>query len=106
MPYRQKHGGIETLGFKVHGLAYSCDVSALDDSAEALIEDADVWIVDALRREPHPSHFSVDETLAAIARGVEARDPDDWDYSLDYDALRADLPAHVEPAYDGMVITL
>jgi len=107
MPYRQKHGGIETLGFKVHGLAYSCDVSALDDIAEALIEDADVWIVDALRREPHPSHFSVAETLAAIARLRPKRAIlTHMDYSLDYDALRADLPAHVEPAYDGMVITL
>jgi len=107
LPYRQRHGTIETLGFKVHGLAYSCDVSALDDIAEAVIEGADVWIVDALRREPHPSHFSVAETVAAIDRLKPRRAVlTHMDYSLDYDALRAELPPHVEPAYDGLVFTL
>jgi phosphoribosyl 1,2-cyclic phosphate phosphodiesterase len=107
LPYRQHHGSIETLGFKVGGLAYSCDVSALDELAEATIEGADVWIVDALRREPHPSHFSVAETLAAIGRLRPRRAIlTHMDYSLDYDALRAELPSHVEPAHDGMVISL
>jgi phosphoribosyl 1,2-cyclic phosphate phosphodiesterase len=107
LPFRQRHGTIDTLGFKVHGLAYSCDVSGLDDIAEATIEGADVWIVDALRHEPHPSHFSVAETLAAIGRVRPRRAIlTHMDYSLDYDALRAGLPPHVEPAYDGLVITL
>ncbi len=107
MPYRQRHGSIETLGFKVHGLAYSCDVSALDDVSEALVEGCDVWIVDALRRDPHPSHFSLAESLAAIERLKPRRAfLTHMDFSLDYDALRAELPAHVEPAHDGLVITL
>lgn len=107
LPYRQRHGMIETLGFKVHGLAYSCDVSALDDIAEATIEGAEVWIVDALRREPHPSHFSVAEALAAVERLRPRRAIlTHMDYSLDYDALRAELPADVEPAYDGLVVTI
>lgn len=68
VPYQQVHGSIGTLGFKVGQLAYSCDVSALDDKAKAVIEDCEVWIVDALRREPHPSHFRLEETLSWIAR--------------------------------------
>ena len=107
LPYRQRHGSIDTLGFKVHGLAYSCDVSALEERTEALIEGCDVWIVDALRHEPHPSHFSVAESLAAIERLSPRRAIlTHMDFSLDYDALRAELPPHVEPAHDGLVITL
>lgn len=107
-PYRQAHGsGTTTLGFRFGGLAYSCDVSAIDDKAAAELQDLDVWIVDALRREPHPSHFSLGETLAWIDRLKPRRAIlTHMDYSLDYGALRRELPPHVEPAYDGMVIVL
>ena len=48
-----------------------------DGDAGARSTDLDVWIVDALRYQPHPSHFSVDEALAWIDRAeAEARDPD------------------------------
>ncbi len=107
LPFQQTHGSIGTLGFRYAGLAYSCDVSALDDQAQKTIEASDVWIVDALRHEPHPSHFSVSETLSWIARlGLARAVLTHMDFSLDYDALSAELPDHVEPAYDGMVIEL
>ena len=107
LPYRQVHGGIGTLGFRFGGLAYSCDVSDLDEVAQKAIEGCDVWIVDALRREPHPSHFSVEETLSWIERlGVRRGLLTHMDYSLDYETLRRALPANVEPAYDGLVLEL
>lgn len=103
--FRQQHGDIDSLGLKVGELAYSCDINALPDESAKLIENIDVWIVDALRYKPHPSHFSVAESLAAIdkigaRRGVLTHMHTD----LDYQRLRAELPAHVEPAYDGMEI--
>jgi phosphoribosyl 1,2-cyclic phosphate phosphodiesterase len=63
----------------------------------------DVWIVDALRKNPHPSHFNLDEALAWIAlikpkRAILTNLHSD----LDYAALRAQLPASIEPAYDRM----
>lgn len=107
MPFDQAHGpGGATLGFRFGPLAYSCDVSALDDKAAATLEGLDVWIVDALRREPHPSHFSVKETLGWIDRLRPRRAIlTHMDYSLDYSTLKSELPPNVEPAYDGMVIT-
>jgi phosphoribosyl 1,2-cyclic phosphate phosphodiesterase len=107
-PYRQAHGSnTTTLGYRFGGLAYSCDVSGIDDKAADELQGLDVWIVDALRREPHPSHFSVAETLAWIERLKPRRAIlTHMDYSLDYGALRRELPPHVEPAYDGMVIVL
>lgn len=107
LPYQQTHGGIGTLGFRLGGFSYSCDVSDLDQKAQSAVEASDVWIVDALRHEPHPSHFSVSETLGWIAKlGVKRGVLTHMDYSLDYETLRKQLPDRVEPAYDGMVIEL
>ncbi len=67
----------------------------------------DVWIVDALRPKPHPSHFSVDEALGWIERLKPKRAIlTHMHVDLDYATLKRELPAHVEPAYDGMTIEL
>jgi phosphoribosyl 1,2-cyclic phosphate phosphodiesterase len=104
-PFAQSHGSGVSLGFRFDDIAYSCDVSAIDDRTAAKLEGLNVWILDALRREPHPSHFSVNEALAWIERLKPRRAIlTHMDYSLDYAALRSELPPNVEPAYDGMVI--
>ena len=72
-----------------------------------LLQGLDVWIVDALRPAPHPSHFGVKQTLQWIERlGVKRAILTHMTVELDYDALRRELPAHVEPAYDGMVVEM
>ncbi len=66
----------------------------------------DVWIVDALRKAPHPSHFNLDEALDWIARVKPKRAIlTNLHSDMDYAALRASLPPGVEPAYDGMMLT-
>ena len=73
-----------------------------DASAEAL-GGLDLWIVDALRYTPHPSHFSVSDALAWIERIKPKRAIlTNMHTDLDYEMLRAKLPPNVEPAYDGM----
>lgn len=72
-----------------------------------LLIDLDVWILDALRFRPHPSHFSVDDALAWIARLKPRRAIlTNLHTDLDYEDLRRRLPPGVEPAYDGMKIEL
>ncbi len=67
----------------------------------------DVWIVDALRYRPHPSHFSVSDALTWIERLKPRRAIlTNLHADLDYDALRAKLPAHVVPGFDGMTFTI
>jgi phosphoribosyl 1,2-cyclic phosphate phosphodiesterase len=106
MPFRQIHGDIETLGVRVAGLAYSCDVSALPDDALPALSGLDVWIVDALRYTAHPSHFSVSEALEWIERVKPARAIlTHMHIDLDYQTLRRELPKSVEPAFDGMQIS-
>lgn len=105
LPIRQFHGDIESLAFRFGSVAYSPDVSALPLDSVALLEDLDLWIVDALRYTPHPSHFSVKEALEHIARLRAKRAIlTHMTGDLDYEALRRELPANVEPAYDNMVI--
>ncbi len=107
LPIAQTHGRIASLAFRFGGLAYSPDVSGLDAEAERNMQDLDVWIVDALRPRPHPSHFSLSETLEWIQRLKPKRAIlTHMHVDLDYEALRRELPENVEPAYDGMVIEL
>lgn len=105
LPIHQFHGDIETLAFRFGRAAYSPDVSALPLDSVPLLADLDLWIVDALRYTPHPSHFSVKEALEHIARlGVRRAVLTHMTGDLDYEALKRELPENVEPAYDGMVI--
>lgn len=107
LPIRQFHGDIETLAFRFGNAAYSPDVSALPLDSLPLLENLDLWIVDALRYTPHPSHFSVKEALEHIERLKAKRAVlTHMTGDLDYDALRRELPAHIEPAYDNMVIEI
>ena len=107
LPILQQHGDIFSLGFRFGPLAYSCDLNGLPpDSIEALA-GLDTWIVDALRYTPHPSHWSLEETLQWIA-GIKPRRAilTNMHVDLDYEAMRGKLPPNVEPAYDGMCLTL
>jgi phosphoribosyl 1,2-cyclic phosphate phosphodiesterase len=107
LPYLQAHGDIASLGFRFGGLAYSCDVSAIPEESVAALADLDIWIVDALRYRPHPSHFSLDDALAWIERVKPRRAIlTNLHSDLDYEVLRGKLPVHVVPAFDGMTGTI
>jgi phosphoribosyl 1,2-cyclic phosphate phosphodiesterase len=105
LAFWQAHGPVRSLGYRFGPLAYSSDVSHLDDAAFAALEGVDTWIVDALRYRPHPTHANVATALSWIARVKPRRAVlTNLHHDLDYDALAAELPAGVEPAYDGMVV--
>ena len=107
LPILQEHGDIPSLGFRFGALAYSCDLSGLPQSSVAALAGIEVWVVDALRYQPHPSHFSVDDALAWIERIKPARAVlTNLHSDLDYEALRARLPANVEPGFDGLTIEI
>ena len=107
LPILQEHGDIPSLGFRFGALAYSCDLSGLPPASVAALAGTEVWIVDALRYRPHPSHFSVDDALAWIGRIKPSRAIlTNLHSDLDYDDLCTKLPPHVEPAFDGLTIAL
>ena len=107
LPFVQDHGYSATLGLRIGGFAYSTDVTELDDNAFGALEDVDLWIVDCLRRDPHPTHSHLAKTLSWITRARPRRAVlTHMDQSLDYCELSAELPSGVEPGYDGLVIEL
>jgi phosphoribosyl 1,2-cyclic phosphate phosphodiesterase len=107
MPFEVHHGNIEALGFRFGNTAYTPDLNGIPEASVPYLSDLDLWIVDALKRTPHPSHFCLDDTLRAIARFKPRRAIlTNMHIDMDYDMLRAELPAGVEPAYDGLQLPL
>ncbi|MGB1034775.1 MAG: MBL fold metallo-hydrolase [Paracoccaceae bacterium] len=104
-PFEITHGNIPALGFRIGGLAYLPDVSDMSDAGWAAVQDLDVWVLDCLRRTPHPTHAHLERSLDWIARAAPRRAVlTNMHIDLDHDALMAETPDHIVPAYDGMVI--
>jgi len=103
----QPHGSITSAGLRFeHGgksVGYSTDFNVFTPEMETLFQDIDIWVVDGLRRKPHPTHPHLALTLDAIARVRPKRAVlTHMDQSLDYRTLAAELPEGVEPGYDGL----
>ena len=105
LPFNVTHGNINALGFRIGAVAYTPDLNGLPEAAVAALQGLDLWIVDALKRTPHPSHFSLPETLEWIGR-LKPRQTilTNMHIDMDYATLCEDLPPGVKPAYDGLVI--
>lgn len=104
-PFEVDHGAIDALGFRIRNVAYLPDVATLTDAAWTAVEDLDLWIVDALRRTPHPTHAHLERTLEWIERAAPKRAiVTNMHIDMDYEEVARDTPDHVEPAFDGMRI--
>jgi phosphoribosyl 1,2-cyclic phosphate phosphodiesterase len=106
-PFRVDHGSMDALGFRIGALAYLPDVVAIPPEAWEHLQDLDVWIVDALRRAPHPTHAHLALALEWIAQTRPKRAIlTNMHIDLDYATVEAETPENVTPAHDGMVIEL
>ena len=102
LPLAQDHGFSKSLGFRVGPAAYSNDLVGMPEESFAALDGLKLWIVDALREKPHPTHAHLDMSLEWIARLKPAHAVlTNMHIDLDYRALQASLPAGVEPGYDG-----
>ena len=105
LPLDQVHGDIRSLGFRVGPVAYSCDFNDLPDETILALSGLDLWIVDALRRRPHPSHCSLDDAKHWIERlGPDTALLTHMTNELDYRTLRQELPERIAPAHDGLTV--
>jgi phosphoribosyl 1,2-cyclic phosphate phosphodiesterase len=107
----QPHGDMTSAGlrFEADGKAigYATDFHVMTPQMHMLYTGLDLWIVDALRRRPHPSHPTLDQALGWIGalRPVHAV-LTHMDQSMDYATLVRALPDGIEPGYDGLEIAL
>jgi len=107
LPFLQEHGDITALGFRIGDLAYSSDINGLPEESLPVLDGLGTWIVDALRPQPHPSHWSLPETLAFIERLRPRRAIlTNMHTDLDFRTLQHALPANVEPAFDGLRVEI
>lgn len=99
------HGRMPILGFRFGNFAYLTDTNRIPDESWELIAGVEVLVLDALRDEPHTTHFTVAEALEAIARAAPRRAYlTHMTHDLGYAETSARLPAGVELAYDGLVL--
>ena len=106
-PFKVTHGRIDALGFRIGDVAYLPDVSDIPDDVWPVLSGLDLWIVDALRREPHPTHAHLAKTLEWIEKvGPRRAILTNMHNDLDYATVAAETPDHIDPAYDGMTISV
>jgi len=99
------HGERPILGFRFGSFAYLTDCNRIPDESWPLLSGLEVLVLDALRRRPHPTHFSVDEALEVVERVTPGRTFfTHICHDLPHAATNASLPEGVELAYDGLVL--
>ena len=107
IPFRAEHGMMDALGFRIGKLAYLPDVIEIPAESWSCLMDLEVWVLDALRRKPHPTHAHLALSLEWIARAKPRLAVlTNMHLDLDYQTLVDELPDGVTPAFDGMVIEI
>jgi len=101
------HGSFQVVGLRVNRFAYITDVSNIPPAAREELNDLDVLVIDAVRRDPHPNHFHLNRAIE-VAQEIDARQTYFTHLSADYDhdLTNRELPARIELAYDGLRIPL
>ena len=104
-PFRVGHGSIDALGFRIGDVAYLPDVAEIYDESWPVLRELDIWIVDALRRTPHPTHAHLDRTLEWIEKVAPKQAVlTNMHIDLDYETVLAETPDNVICAYDGLTL--
>jgi phosphoribosyl 1,2-cyclic phosphate phosphodiesterase len=103
--FRQDHGVMDSLGVRIGGFAYSTDVVALPEESIASLEGVDTWVVGCFQRGPHKVHASLGQVVEWVERLRPRRTVlTHMGSSMDYRSLLRELPAGIEPGFDGMVL--
>ena len=108
LPVRLEHGPyFEVLGFRIGNVAYCTDTNGIPPESMARLENLDVLILDCLRREPHATHFGLEEALAISEKLRPKRTLfTHVSHDLEYESVNKELPEGVELAFDGLVVPL
>lgn len=107
VPIPLMHGPMPVLGFRVGSFAYCTDCSFIADDSVDKLRGVEVLILDALRRKPHPTHFSLEQAVAMAGRIGAARTFfTHIAHELGHAATNAELPRGMALAHDGLRVNL
>jgi phosphoribosyl 1,2-cyclic phosphate phosphodiesterase len=105
LPVEIMHGELRILGFRVGAFAYLTDCSGIPEAAERQLAGVDTIVISALRHTPHPTHFNVEQSLAACRRlGVRRAWFTHIADELDHRTANAELPDWAQLMHDGQLI--
>ncbi len=105
-PFEVEHGNMDALAFRMEDIVYMPDVLEIPDPAWRYLEGLECWIVDALRRTPHPTHTHLEKTLGWIQRAApKLAVLTNMHVDMDYATVDKETPENITPAYDGMTLT-
>jgi phosphoribosyl 1,2-cyclic phosphate phosphodiesterase len=109
-PFKVPHGP-ETYGYMLESggvkVGYASDCSSLPDAAVEMLSGADLMVLDCLRKREHPTHLSLDRSLEYMDRiGAKHGLLVHMCHDISHEDYLKELPAHVQPAYDGLEVAL
>ncbi len=108
IPIEVKHGKLLILGFRIMNFAYITDAKKISDKEKKKLKGVEILVVNALRKEPHPTHYNLEEALQLIS---EIKPQKAYLTHISHRmGLHAEvsmvLPENVFLAYDGLQLTL
>ncbi|GAB4347835.1 MAG: GPMC system MBL fold metallohydrolase [Candidatus Abyssubacteria bacterium] len=107
LPIKLLHGRAEILGFRFNNAAYLTDCNAIPEESLERLQGLDLLIIDALRYKPHPTHFNLEGALKMIEQLAPRRALlTHLSHDFDHDTLESELPPHVSPCYDGLLVEI
>lgn len=100
------HGRQRIAGYRFGSAAYLTDMSEIPDESLPLLQGLDILVLDALRREPHPTHSHLSNSIALVEKIAPRRAFfTHISHDLDHEPTNAELPAHIRLAHDGLTLT-
>lgn len=107
-PIEVMHYRLPVLGFRIKDFTYITDAKTIAPAEIEKIKGSRVLVINALQREPHISHFTLDEAIALAKQiGAQTTYFTHISHRLGKHAdVSAELPEGVALAYDGLKITL
>jgi phosphoribosyl 1,2-cyclic phosphate phosphodiesterase len=100
------HGRNTIAGYRFGAAAYLTDMSDIPEESLPFLEDLDILVLDALRREPHPSHSHLARSVELVEKIAPKRAFfTHISHDLDHDTINASLPAHIRLAHDGLKLS-
>jgi phosphoribosyl 1,2-cyclic phosphate phosphodiesterase len=97
------HGRHTIAGYRFGNAAYLTDMSDIPPESLPLLEGLDILVLDALRREPHPSHSHLEQSIALVEKIAPRRAFfTHISHDLDHETTNASLPARIRLAHDGL----
>lgn len=107
VPVPVRHGAIEVFGYRLGRFACVTDVNYISEESFALLDGVELLVLSALRYRPHPTHFSLEESIAVAERiGARRTVLTHIAHDIDHGRLEVPLPPGIELGFDGLVATL